>query len=317
MIRNKPVFMKQELKTLVFLLLISYNKSNLREVLMMGLIIIYFVVSILLFFLLNYVRKYHDDVIHYGIVTGIYVLIITGIVTSKGIVHKDNFVYVIFLLELFIRIFYESMFKDVNFFKERDYISRYIFSFLVVLVLNVFFISHVKNIFPSIDQIRFMIWMGVFVYIVFLFKNDIEYFKKKKSALDVKDQNKESIVIRYARLKNQYSKYVHSKYLELVPVIYAIMVYEDKNRPELVRKFDYLLFKVTGKGRKFGIMQIYSQYYIDDYNSISLGIKRLEKIYSSINSKRDIYVVRKYYGNTDIEKEVMSILKIVKEFDKK
>ena len=211
----------------------------------MGLILIYFVASILLFFVLNYVRKYHDDVIHYGIVTGIYILIITGIVTSKGIVHKDNFVYVIFLLELFIRIFYESMFKDVNFFKEKDYVSRYIFSFLVILVLNICFISHVKSIFPSIEQIRFMIWMGVFGYIVFLFKNDFEYFKKKKSALVVKDQNKESIVIRYARLKNQYYKYVHSKYLELVPVIYAIMIYEDKKRPELVRKIDNLLFKVT------------------------------------------------------------------------
>ena len=72
----------------------------------MKVILIYFIASFLLFFILNYVRKYHDDIIHYGIVTGIYILIVTGIVTSMGIVHKDNFVYVIYLLELFIRVFY-------------------------------------------------------------------------------------------------------------------------------------------------------------------------------------------------------------------
>ena len=281
---------------------------------------IYFIASSLLFFILNYIKKNYENVIHYGIVTCIYLLVVSGIISNININYFHNSIYVIYLLELFLRIFYENMIRDVNFFRDREYLYRYAISLILIILMNVLFIDHVKSVFPSINQLKLMIWIGIFGYVIFMFKSNINIYLKKREVSKNNNKNdivKESIIISYAKLKNQYGRMVRSRYSELFPVIYSIMVYENKNRPSIFRRLDYLLYRFDGKGRRFGIMQIYSKYYIDDYHSISIAIRRLEKIYYSMKKKGDRNILSEYYKKDSCVREVMKILRVIRDFDKK
>ncbi len=281
---------------------------------------IYFMASSLLFFILNYIKNNYENVIHYGIVTCIYLLVVSGIISNININYFHNSIYVIYLLELFLRIFYENMIRDVNFFRDREYLYRYAISLILIILMNVLFIDHVKSVFPSINQLKLMIWIGIFGYVIFMFKSNINIYLKKREVSKNNNKNdivKESIIISYAKLKNQYGRMVRSRYSELFPVIYSIMVYENKNRPSIFRRLDYLLYRFDGKGRRFGIMQIYSKYYIDDYHSISIAIRRLEKIYYSMKKKGDRSILGEYYKKDSCVREVMKILRVIRDFDKK
>ena len=276
--------------------------------------------SSLLFFILNYIKNNYENVIHYGIVTCIYLLVVSGIISNININYFHNSIYVIYLLELFLRIFYENMIRDVNFFRDREYLYRYAISLILIILMNVLFIDHVKSVFPSINQLKLMIWIGIFGYVIFMFKSNINIYLKKREVSKNNNKNdivKESIIISYAKLKNQYGRMVRSRYSELFPVIYSIMVYENKNRPSIFRRLDYLLYRFDGKGRRFGIMQIYSKYYIDDYHSISIAIRRLEKIYYSMKKKGDRSILGEYYKKDSCVREVMKILRVIRDFDKK
>ena len=283
-------------------------------------LLIYFIASILLFFILSYIKKNYENIFHYGIVTSIYLLVVSGIISNINIEYSHNSIYVIYLLELFLRVFYENMIKDNNFFRDREYLYRYVISFILIILMNVLFIDHVSDVFPSTNQLKLMIWIGIFGYFIFMFKNNFNNFIKKREVRKKYNKNdlvKESIIISYAKLKNQYGRMVSSRYSELFPVIYSIMVYENKNKPSIFRRFDYLLYRFDGKGRKFGIMQIYSKYYIDDYNSISIATRRLEKIYYTMKKKSDRNILLEYYNKDSCVRDVMKILRIIRDFDKK
>ncbi len=288
-------------------------------------LIIYLIASILLFFLLNYVEKKEQDVLHYSIISSIYIIFLSGICTSLNLTKNNDAIFLVFLFELFIRIFYTNMIMELNFFKERTYIKKYFFTFLAIFCLNTFLISKVQTVFLDLEQIKLIIWILIILYIAYLIKKDTKMSptksKKQIAARENIDkfQQREYIVMQYAKLKNGYSSFVKTRYKDLIPIIYAIMIYENKNRPELFRKLDYQWYKLNGKGRKFGIMQIYSKYYIDDENSIAIAIRRLERIYYKIKNEKNIdkLVLNEYYKKENITKEVLFIVKEIKKFNQK
>ena len=286
---------------------------------------IYIIASVILFLILSYIDKnYKDkDNVHYGVVSCIYILILSGIFTNLDIYHDSNSVLIVFLLELFIRIFYLNVIEEVNFFKNKNWISRYVVSFIIIFGLNTLFISKVKNVFLDLEEVKIVIWLLIVMYVISIkdsiLKKDSKNKKILKNEKDDEKMRREYIVMQYARFKNQYFRYVNTRYRLLYPIIYAIMIYENKNRPEIFRKIDYYLYKFDGKGRKFGIMQIYSKYYIDDENSISIAIRRLEKIYYQNSKVKDIErcVLRGYYHKDNVVRDILFIVKEIKSFNHK
>ena len=287
-------------------------------------LIVYLLSSLGLFFLLNYVEKNKKnyEVIHFGFISGIYLLFVSGMINDFGIDKSNNLIIIIFLLELVIRIFYVNVIQEDDFFKDINLVKRYLFSFILIFLLNNLFVSKVNSVFLSMDQVKIILWIFILFYIMYFYKNDFNGGKKYKNKKFKKNpylQQKEYNILKYAKFKNSYSNYVKTRYSLLLPVIYAIMIYENKRRPFMFRKLDYMLYRLLGKGRKFGIMQIYSNYYIDDVNSISIATRKLEKIYYNHSNDRNIerVILREYYHKDYIAKEVMKIVRDIRDFDKK
>ena len=285
-------------------------------------LIIYLIASIILFLILNHVEE-KKEIIHYGIITCIYLLIVSGICTALKISKNNDSIFIILLFELLIRIINVSMIKEKNFFKNKETIKKYILTFMMAFCLNTFFICKVKTVFLNLEQMKMIIWLLIISYLINIVKHkekvSLNENNKKRIIKKENNEKQEYIIIQYAKLKNKYSNIIKTRYKELIPIIYAIMIYENKNRPELFRKLDYYIYKMNGKKNKFGIMQIDSKYYIDDENSISIAIRRLEKInyqLSKQNNKEKL-IIKEYYKKENIVYEVLSILNEIKQFNQK
>ncbi len=287
-------------------------------------LIIYLIASVVLFIILNHIEEKKDP-IHYGFVSCIYLLIVSGICTTYHLSKNNDAIFIVSIFELLLRIINESMIKEKNFFKNKNIIQKYILTLTIVFCLNTLFISKVKTVFLNLEQVKMTIWLLIIIYILnYLKYKEKKIVKEKKKKIEIQKENenkekKEYIIVQYAKLKNKYSTKIKTKHKELIPLIYAIMIYENKNRPELFRKLDYHLYKLNGKANKFGIMQIYSKYYIDDENSISVAIRRLEKIYYQLSKKNnsDRQIIKEYYKKENVEREVLTILNEIKQFNKK
>ncbi len=55
------------------------------------------------------------------------------------------------------------------------------------------------------------------------------------------------------------------------------MIYEDFNRPRVVRWIEYIRFWITKKPHSLGIMQVQTNKYINDETSIRLAVRKICK----------------------------------------
>lgn len=284
------------------------------------LLFVYFVAGIILFFILNYFNKRQKSLISSVLVSVIYIILVASILQIKDDSVFLGTIFFIVIFELLIRIFYVSCILEQDFLKNYLYEFQVsCFSCLFSYLVNYYFISKIDQVFPTIEEVRIIIWGFIVIYFVYLLKDKmIKINSNKKKVLFYQD--KEYIVIQYAKLKNQYSSFIHLKNIKLVPLIYAIMIYENYYRPKTFRKVDEILYRISHRGRRFGIMQVYSKKILTDVDSIKICIKKLEKIYSKLYrmKKRDLLleVLRCYYHRKDV-KEIWEIYLVILEFTKR
>jgi hypothetical protein len=153
---------------------------------------------------------------------------------------------------------------------------RQIFYWVVSIGLSFW----VSSIIDQVDQIlpepkilldQFWILVLLFLYSVF---NQInlsnEKSKKRKSSY---------VISRYGKLKQKYNEiiteYFHNNLYEAMT--YSIMIYEDFNRPRVLRWMEYVSFFLTKKPHTLGIMQVTTDKYITDKESLSLAMHRIQE----------------------------------------
>ena len=226
-----------------------------------------------------YVEK---DFFDYIIISNIYILVFSGIFSSI----RDN-IFLVVLFQVIGNILYVTYIKEISVVRNNFYnIVKYIFSVVTTYLLNILFINKVDSVFLDLEQVKFMIWIFIILYLYFSFKDNIkvrEFEGNKKSYY----QDTEYIVMQYAKFKN-----------------------ENYNRTKLMRKIDELKYRLFSKKGKFGIMQVYSEKVISDIESIKLVIKKLERIYGR---NKDILKTLNLYYKCD-RVEVKTIYKEICNF---
>lgn len=281
-------------------------------------IFIYIIYSTLLFIILEYTtNKYKLNKIHNIFISIIYIIIISTI--SKDI--KNN-LYIILIIELLIKILYYNNVLEKQLFKDNSFIID-IITIFIGYIINIEFINKVDSIFPNAQELKIILWLSIIIYIYHSLKDNINNNTNIKKIInnDKKEElTKEYIVMEYAKNKNKYYNIIDSKYKDLIPIIYSILIYENHNRPKTLRYIDNAIFKINYKERKLGIMQVASKKLITDEESITLAINKLEKIYSKINNKKNnicIEVLKKYLDNENKYNKIIDIYDNIIEFNKK
>lgn len=281
-------------------------------------IILYLGFAIILFFILNYFQKFEDKTPSIMIIIPvIYIILISGISFVD-----TNCIYLVILMEMFIRIYYTKIIlNQEELMNTNYYIQNYGLSIILAFIVTRCFIIKVDSIFPTASEWRMGIW---FLIILFLYKtlNGVVTFKlEKQEQLNFK-MKEEMIIVRYAKLKNSYSHLIKSKNKDFNSLIYAIMIFKDYHRSNFLRSIDKIRFRFTGKTMKMGIMQVETNKEISDEDSIKIVIKDLNKIEKELSTnkkikKQDLYhELLREYGFNNID-DVLNIYKTIKDFDNK
>lgn len=133
-----------------------------------------------------------------------------------------------------------------------------------------------ENILPDFETISNELWI---VILIFLFHT----LNQIRVSSDKTAQRKNSY------LKHQLSNF-REKYADLVDEIidndklrsitYAIMIYENFNRPKVARIVENIRFLLTGKKHSLGLMQVQSNKLINDRTSVELGANKIKNAYN-------------------------------------
>ncbi len=278
-------------------------------------LIYYFLLSILLLICINYLkRKYLLNDMNTIIFTIILLILLAGFYPN----NKNIFIVVVF--EFIIDMIYTTYFLTEDFFKEdKKNITFYFVLIIISYIVNTYFINRMDYIFPKNSELRIVIWTIIilFLYNFFKDKTNLSEEKVKRKVLD----NEEYIVINYAKFKSRYKEEIDLENKNLTNLIYSIMIYENYNRPLILRKIDTTKFKFTNKKTKQGIMQVNSKKLIDDIDSIHLVCKKIDRIYKrklTSSKKNDIMkeIIKEYYKNAEKEENILNIYEVICEFSK-
>jgi len=137
-----------------------------------------------------------------------------------------------------------------------------------------FLIAEKQNIIPDLKSFANELWI---IILVFLYQiiNKIEFSNessKRKKELYIRSK--------YRDFNRRYGLKIRStlKNQKLEALIFAIMIFEDFNRPKVVRFLEIISFYVhlKRKPHTLGIMQYKTSSYINDQKSVSLALKKIK-----------------------------------------
>lgn len=248
---------------------------------MLILIFYYFLMALILFLLINFLKFKKKDNLLFPI---FYLFLCASYLELHNL--KYNYIFIIIVFEFFMELFYNYAFRDnkasfnINYFLKK-YSTLIIFS----LFLENYLFSKVDSILPNMDMIKTIIWFIIFIYLYNLIEELIKVQDKDKNTYNAL-QDKNYIISSYAKYKLQYKDVLHDYDSIIRQLVLSILIYEDYNTPKLKRKLDNLLFGRLTKVAKLGIMQVETKTFITDEESIRFVSNALEKKYENLTNKK-------------------------------
>lgn len=280
--------------------------------------------AFLLFLGLNYLSaKFTITKLEYIIFSNIYILVIAGLFSCVQLpVFCDN-IFIIIVFEFLIRMLYTTYLLDKDFFaKEEGIFPLYLKTLVAAYLLNHFIINQVKYVFLNAEQMKFVLWVLI---VIFLYR----FFQGKTKTVTNPIEGKKSlaskesyIYTQYAKLKQKYGPFI-SVQDDLRFVVYALMIYENHQRPSFFRNLDYVKFQFDHVPKKQGIMQVDSKKILTDIESIEFVEKKLIKLYdklkTEVKTKKTttdfgLLTLQRYVKKQESLEEIEGVYQKLKEF---
>lgn len=285
-------------------------------------ILIYIISSIILNIILNKLeQKKQDNFLDYIIIANIYIFTLSGIFAFYNLTPNNDNIFIIIFFLVLGKILYLTLIKERTILRNHDYhLKKYLSTLISSYLLNILIINQVDNVFPNMETIKLIIWIFIIGYLLLYMKKNINIKIPINNNISF-FQDKEYIVMQYAKYKNKYQHLITSKYPNIVLLMYSLLIYENYHKPEPIRQIDRLKYKLLHQEGKFGIMQIEKKYPITDEESIKIAQKTLEKLYQinckeTTNDKATLKIlIKKYYKEE--KKEVETIYQTIKNFNQK
>lgn len=285
-------------------------------------LLIYIISSIILTIILNKLeQKKKDNLIDYIVVSNIYILILSGIFNYYNLTNNNDNIFIIILFQVLGKIFYITLIKERTILKNNDYnLKKYLLTLITSYLVNILIINQIDTILPNQDTIKLLIWLFIIGYTLLYIKKNIEIKIPVNNNISYY-QDTEYIVMQYAKYKTKYTSLISSNNQYINQLTYSIMIYENYNKPELLRKIDSIKYRLFHEENKFGIMQIEKKQPITDEESIDIALKKLEKTYTTnitdkVGELDIIKILIKKYYKKDI-KEILNIYQIISKFNTK
>lgn len=260
----------------------------------MEILLVHIILGVGLFFLINWIGK-HSYSIGYmeisifvkteeapalnfliRVLTPIVYIIIVS--TSLYYFGLDKFVWNIYLVNIYY-ILFRLIFNLVT---NRGLLLNWYRQFLywtAIIVISYFtyekLIKVKANILPDFSTVSNELWIIILIFI-FQVANNLRF--SPEATQKRKDNYLKS---RYYYFKGFYGQIIKdlTNNERLESIVYAIIIYEDFNRPKIARQVENLKFRLTKKPHTLGVMQVRSDKLISDLESVNLGTQKIVDAY--------------------------------------
>ncbi|MCB8999402.1 MAG: hypothetical protein H6540_04945 [Bacteroidales bacterium] len=250
----------------------------------------------------------------------VYIIIVSTILYYFKL---DKYVWNIYL----VNVFYIAFRLLFNLITNRGLLlnwSRQFLYWIAIVVISYFtyfkLIKVKANILPDFTTISNELWIIILIFIFQVF-NNLRFSK------DTTQKRKDNYLkSRYNHFKRLYGELIAdiTKNQILESITYAILIYEDFNRPKVARFIEKIKFLLSRKPHTLGVMQVRSEKPITDFESVKLGTKKVVEAYNEYvlnnNEKSSEYVdwfakrhiIENYNTGSRYLSEVSELTEIIK-----
>ncbi len=162
--------------------------------------------------------------------------------------------------------------------------SKEILYWVTVIPASIFIYKDVikikQNLLPNFQTISNELWLIIFFFLYEMFN------RTSLPSAQTEKRKKRYICNRYKKYNKKFGDLVDKKAenSQLKSLIYAIIIYEDFNRPKIVRIIENILF-FFGLSKTLGIMQVKTAQSISDEDSVKEGVDKIIKDYQEVLTK--------------------------------
>lgn len=268
--------------------------------------------AFLLFMFLNFiVKRFSLTKIQYVLFTNIFLVFLASVASYFHLNAFCDDIFIIVIFEFLIRMLYTTYLLEKDFFsKEEGILPLYLGNVVVAYLLNQFIIRQVDMVFLNPEQLKFLLWVFIILFIYHFFhRQDMVSIQNSTKKFSIAERG-QYIILQYAKMKQKYGKDI-SVQGDMRFLIYAIMIFENYKRPSFFRQLDYFRYQFDHVPKKQGIMQVDSKKILSDIESIEFVEKKLEKLQEKKKSKKndiDVASLLKGIGMKQEEIEQITII---------
>jgi hypothetical protein len=206
---------------------------------------------------------------------------------------------------------------------------RIFFYYCAILIISSIiyknFINSVDSLLPEFTHIKNEIWVLILLFVYQLgngFKESIpanQYLETSKAFLpELKKRKRIYILKKYKRFKRKFETTINDITYHDLPfnlLIYSIIIFENFNRPRIIRWIERLWVKISKRRVTQGLMQVNSHNQITDILSIKFGTKSLYEKYLELKEQSAYYrfknTIKKQCPDKKYIRQVMFIAKSI------
>ena len=251
----------------------------------------YIIFSFFLFLFLNFVtKKFHLTKIEYVLFTNVYLVFLAAVANYLHFTTFCDDIFIIVIFEFLIRMLYTTYLLDKDFFaKEDGVLTLYLANVVVAYLLNQLIIRQVEMVFLDPEQLKFLLWVFIilFFYHFFHVKGEVSIPKHFDVRTHDLGEKKQYIISQYAKMKQKYGEVITVKG-DLRFLIYALMIYENYQKPSFSRQLDYFRYQFDHIPKKQGIMQVETKKIMSDAESIEYIENKLLKQQEKKKTKKAV-----------------------------
>ena len=196
--------------------------------------------------------------------------------------------------------------------------SMFVFAVVVEYLVWKYFLIADVGLFPPISEIRNEIWLAILLLVYKFLEMFLEQVVHQRNIV-TEQMMKKYIAKQFDKFYGKYSECVEINYDNrlLCILLYAIMIFENFNRVRIVRWLERIKI-MMGRTATTGIMQVKSDKYLSDEESIQLAYKIIESDIAGedqlITDERIRSYAWQYNPSDDYAQSVEFIYSLLKEY---
>lgn len=214
----------------------------------------------------------------------VYIIIISTILYTVGLDELVNNIYLVSIYYIAFRILFNILTNRARLLNWRRQFLHIVSIIAISWLTYNSIIKDKRNILPDLSTISNELWI---IILLFLFQtlNNLKF-----SSDDTEKRKENYLNNRFNKFKKTYDRQINNltNNKKIHALIYAIMIYEDFNRPKAARIVENIKFRFSKKPMTLGVMQVRSDELINDTQSVMKGVNKILNDMKEIRDNKEI-----------------------------